>query len=193
MLISVILNYNDRFYGLFSRNCKFTAVEATYYYMEEQSFLTHIKQHEGILHKICRLYRQRQEDREDLFQEMVFQLWKAWPTFKGDAKISTWMYRVALNTALSSFRKKQVPVSYPDALPDRSDSETDGAQSEKEAQLFALLNQLNDAEKAIITLYLEGLSYQQMAEITGVSENYIGVKLNRIKSKIQQRIHHGTR
>jgi len=75
--------------------------------MDEHPFLVLIQEHQGIIHKICRLYRDSKEDREDLFQEITYQLWKSFPSFKGEAKVSTWMYRIALNTAIASFRKKK--------------------------------------------------------------------------------------
>ncbi|RZK78546.1 MAG: sigma-70 family RNA polymerase sigma factor [Pedobacter sp.] len=149
------------------------------------AFVSLITSHSGIIHKICRLYRDRIEDREDLFQEITFQLWKSYSKFKGNAKISTWLYRIALNTAINTFRKKQPNVNYTVNLPDVADELPDEELLAKQQQLFAALKLLNDAEKAIITLYLEDMSYQQIAEITGITDNYVGVKINRIKTKIQ--------
>ncbi len=153
--------------------------------MDETQFLALIKEHQGIIHKICRLYRDIREDREDLFQEITFQLWKSHQTFKNDAKVSTWIYRIALNTAIATFRKKKQPIEYHPVLPDLAEEQPDEAFALRQERLFTALKQLNDGEKAIITLYLEDLSYQQIADIIGISENYVGVKLNRIKTKIQ--------
>jgi RNA polymerase sigma factor (sigma-70 family) len=152
--------------------------------MEESEFLTLIDQHQGIIHKICRLYRDSKEDREDLFQEIVFQLWKSAPTFEGKAKFSSWMYRVALSTAIAVFRKKKPDIRYLPALPDEQEPQTQS--DEQREQFFQALKQLNDADKALITLYLEDLSYQEIAEIIGITESNVGVRLNRIKTKIQQ-------
>ncbi len=152
--------------------------------MNQETFLGLLRQHEGILHKICRLYRDTPEDREDLFQEIVYQLWKSYPSFQGQAKLSSWIYRIALNTALASFRKKSPKVSYPDTLPDHV-AVSAPALTEQQEQLFRALQQLSDAEKAIITLYLEDLTYQEIAAITGIDVNYVGVKLNRIKTKLK--------
>lgn len=152
--------------------------------MDELPFIQQIDQHQHILHKICRLYRDSKEDREDLFQEIVLQLWKAAPSFEGRSKFSTWMYRIALSTALVDFRKKRPPVSYPETLPDQPEHQPE--QSMEAEQLMEALKKLDDADKALITLYLEDLSYQEIAEITGISENYVGVKLNRIKAKLQK-------
>jgi RNA polymerase sigma factor (sigma-70 family) len=154
--------------------------------MDETEFLALIKEHQGIIHKICRLYRDGKEDREDLFQEITFQLWKSLPGFKGDAKISTWIYRIALNTAIAVFRKNIPKIEYPSVLPDMYEEQQNEELVLRQERLFAVLKQLDDSEKAIITLYLEDLNYQQIGEIIGINENYVGVKLNRIKNKIQK-------
>jgi RNA polymerase sigma factor (sigma-70 family) len=153
--------------------------------MDEAPFLGLIKEHQAMIHKICYLYRDSREDREDLFQEIVFQLWKGWPTFKGDAKVTTWMYRVALNTSIAVFRKKRPDIEYTMVLPDLPDEQVNEELALRHEQLFAALRQLSDDEKAIITLYFEEMSYKQIAEVVGINENYVGVKLNRIKAKLQ--------
>jgi RNA polymerase sigma factor (sigma-70 family) len=152
--------------------------------MEEAPFLQLIDQHQGIIHKICRLYRDSMEDREDLFQDIVYQLWKNAPAFEGRSKFSTWMYRVALSTAITAYRKKKPAIRYTETLPEKHEAAEEP--DEQREQLFKALKQLDDGDKALITLYLEGLNYQEMAEITGLTDNNVGVKLNRIKKKIQQ-------
>lgn len=149
--------------------------------MEEAAFLQQIDQHQGIIHKICRLYRDSPEDREDLFQEIVFQLWKTKHTFQGKAKFSSWMYKVALSTAIATFRKKKLAIIYTPQLPDLPQTEEEDHQRQ---QLFAALKQLDNADKALMALYLDDLSYEEIAEITGISENYVGVKLTRIRNRI---------
>ncbi|WP_234979614.1 RNA polymerase sigma factor [Chitinophaga niabensis] len=149
--------------------------------MEETAFLQQIDQHQGIIHKICRLYRDSPEDREDLFQEIVFQLWKTKHTFQGKAKFSSWMYRVALSTAMATFRKKKPAIIYTPELPDIPQTEDEDQQRQ---QLLAALKQLDDADKALMALYLDDLSYEEIAEIAGISENYVGVKLTRIRNRI---------
>jgi RNA polymerase sigma factor (sigma-70 family) len=149
----------------------------------EAEFLQMIRQHQAIIHKVCRLYRDSPQDREDLFQEIVYQLWRAFPSFEGRAKLSSWMYRIALNTALASFRKHTPDIIYPVALPDKLSEPHEG--NLQQEQLLAALKQLNDPDKAIIALYLEDMSYQEIAAIVGIDENYVGVKLNRIKTKIK--------
>ena len=154
--------------------------------MDEAQFVALIGQHQGIIHKICRLYRNTKEDREDLFQEIVFHTWRSLPAFEGRAKISSWIYRIALNTAMATFREKKPAISYMEIVPEQAGEPADPEAEFQSARLLAALQKLEPAEKAIITLYLEDLSYQEIGEIIGINENYVGVKLNRIKSKIQQ-------
>ena len=111
----------------------------------EQAFLQDIQQHQNIIYKVCNLYRDRREDQEDLFQEIVYQLWKAYPGFKGESKLSTWMYRVALNTAI--FHLKQTKKR-PDTIPfelemDRLTDERDKAEEDRIKLLYEQIQQLN--------------------------------------------------
>lgn len=158
--------------------------------MNEQQFLELIKEHQGIIYKICRLYRDSLEDREDLFQEIVYQLWKAVPSFRGEARISSWLYRVAINTAIAAFRRKMPDISLAVEIPDMAEEGPDQAAELRKEQLFTALKKLDESERAIIVLYLDDFSYRQIGEITGISENHVGVKLNRIKTKLQKLIMH---
>lgn len=144
---------------------------------------THIiLQHQGIIHKVCRIYRDRPEDREDLFQEILFQLWKAWPSFRAEAQVSSWMYKIALSTAVARFRKK---TKYQEALSEDMMPvlEAESVHPEKE-RLYRAISLLSDADKALITLYLDDYSYHEMADILGITVNYVGVKLKRIREKL---------
>lgn len=152
--------------------------------MDEITFLRLIEAHQNILHRICRVYRQSEEDRRDLFQEIVFQLWKSVPGFREQSEFSTWMYRVALSTAIADFRKPRPSIRYMAQIPDHSD-QSDSLEEPTE-RLLEAIGALKPAERALITLYLEDLSYREIARITGISENNVGVKLNRIRSKIEQ-------
>lgn len=154
--------------------------------MDEMQFLALISSNQGVIYKIANLYRDTRDEREDLFQEIVFQLWKAYPSFRGDAKASTWIYRIALNTAIAIYRKNKPAIQYTPILPDLPAEEPNPEYDLRKERLFSALRLLDNSEKAIITLYLDDFSYKQIAEITGISENYVGVKLNRIKSKIQK-------
>lgn len=141
--------------------------------------------HIGILHKICRTYKRDPDDRDDLLQEIIYNAWKSYPKFEGRSKFSTWLYRVALNTALYQNRKDhffgkkiELDVVHNSVIADVKDENTD--------LLWMAINQLNETEKSIVVLYLEELPYKEISEITGLTENNIAVKLTRIKSKMKK-------
>lgn len=162
----------------------------------EKDFLKIVDEHQNIIHKVSRMYRDTKEDQEDLFQEIVYQLWKAFPAFRKEAKISSWMYRISLNTAIAVFRKRKVGVEFNAGIPENLHPTDTVEVSENEERMYAALRQLNNAEKAIISLYLEGYAYQEIAEITGISENYVGVRISRVKTKLKNILkteHHGVR
>ncbi len=123
-----------------------------------------------------------------MFQEIVFQLWKSYPGFKGESKVSTWVYRIALNTAIVVYRKPVVTIKYLEEIPEHFHPSTEMKKSDNEERLFNALRQLSDAEKGIVSLYLDDFSYREIADITGISESNVGVRLNRIKNKLKQLI-----
>lgn len=154
----------------------------------EKEFLEIIRTNQGIIHKVCSFYCNSEDDRKDLFQEIVAQLWKSFPSFRSESKFSTWMYRVALNTAITTFKKtKRRPdqnnLTYENLqLPDESfDQETE----ENIKLLHQAIARLTGIEKSIILLFLENNSYEEIAEITGITQNYVRVKMNRIKKKLK--------
>jgi len=142
-----------------------------------------------MIHKICNLYGHTPHEREDLFQEIVVQLWKGYPGFRGDAKFSTWLYRVALNTAISGLRKKEKYIAYvdpsilPTTLQDLNDTNTEQEQLQ---QLYEAIRKLGEIDRAITMLYLEDRSYEEMEEILGITQNNLRVKMNRIKEKLRK-------
>ncbi len=152
----------------------------------EKDFLEIIDEHQNIIYKVCRMYRDNKADQEDLFQEIVLQLWKAFPNFRKESKVSTWMYRIALNTAIAVFRKNTIPLDFKENIPEKFHPVEKNELSENEERMFAALRKLNNAEKAIISLYLEDYSYQEIADIIGITENYVGVQINRIKNKLKK-------
>jgi len=152
----------------------------------ETEILKAIHEHQKIIYKICNLYRDNREDQEDLFQEIVYQLWKSYPAFKGASKVSSWIYRVALNTALTIYRKPSIVIDYYRELPEGIHPFEEKKIPEHTERLFWALRTLNDSEKAIIALYLEDLNYKEIAAITGLSVNNVGVRLNRIKNKLKE-------
>jgi RNA polymerase sigma-70 factor (ECF subfamily) len=156
---------------------------------KERQFEAQITEHEALLYKVCHTYAYTQADREDLFQEIVIQVWKAYPNFKGDSKFSTWLYRVAINTAINGLRKrKNFITSYePEKLPTNlSDDNRSEAEEEQFQQLYKAIGELNQVEKAIVMLYMEDYSYAEMEEILGVSQGSLRVKMTRIKDRLRQ-------
>ncbi|MBK8389375.1 MAG: sigma-70 family RNA polymerase sigma factor [Saprospiraceae bacterium] len=151
----------------------------------DKLFLKIIEENQGIIYKVCKMYRDGPQDQEDLFQEIVLQLWKAFPKFRAESKVSTWMYRIALNTAIATFRKNTISLSQNDVLPDHMPVSTIQETSENEEKLFEAIRKLNQAERALIALFLEDYSYKEIAHLAGITENNVGVKISRIKEKLK--------
>ncbi|MDQ8005723.1 MAG: sigma-70 family RNA polymerase sigma factor [Pedobacter sp.] len=160
--------------------------------MSEIEFLELLSQNQGIIGKICSVYCNQREDYEDLFQEITYHAWKGYPSFRGEAKFSTWLYRIALNTAISSFRKRKPAIDLVSVLPDHITEQSIEAKEQKQQLLWAI-KQLNEGERAIIAMYLDEMNYQEIAEIIGITENNVGVKVNRIKTKLHKILSHGNR
>ncbi|MCC5945963.1 MAG: sigma-70 family RNA polymerase sigma factor [Bernardetiaceae bacterium] len=159
--------------------------------ISESLFVTEIQQHQGIIHKVCNMYCDDAEDRKDLFQEILLQLWRAFPSFRQEAKMTTWMYRVALNTAISRLRKqKRKPENTALSISELqiADTPIDTEKEEQLVQMHKAIAQLNKIEKAIMMLYLEDKSYDEIAEIIGITKNHVGVKINRIKIKLKSQL-----
>jgi len=138
---------------------------------------------------VCNIYCDDQDDRDDLFQEIVAQLWKSFPSFREESKFTTWMYRVALNTAITVFKKtKRRPdqnrLTYENfqVKDENYDTETE----EEIKNLHRAVAQLTGVEKSIVLLFLENRKYEEIAEITGITQNYVRVKMNRIKKKLKK-------
>lgn len=159
----------------------------------QKEFTQLINQHQGILQKICRVFFYRHPYQEDYYQEMIIQLWKSYPTFSHLSKFSTWMYRVALNSAIDIKRKESLSPKFMALSPwefNISDDDRNASNDKKEL-LYDAIGHLPDVEKAIILLYLEDYTYKEIAEIIGISESHAGVKINRIKNQLIKMINHG--
>ncbi|HSD15215.1 MAG TPA: sigma-70 family RNA polymerase sigma factor [Flavobacterium sp.] len=155
----------------------------------EQSFVSQLKEHQNIIHKICRLYTSDEDSHKDLFQEITIQLWKAFPQFRGDSKFTTWAYRVALNTAITLYRKKTKSINTIEFDSTIHRFVHDDYNYEEEEQiklLYKAVHQLNDIEKALVFMYLEDKDYSEIAETLGISEVNARVKMNRIKGKLKR-------
>jgi RNA polymerase sigma-70 factor (ECF subfamily) len=153
----------------------------------EKEFEKQIRDHGSLIHKVCRMYAYTDADRQDLFQEIVIHLWKSYPTFRGQAKFSTWLYRVAINTAITGRRRQKDLVTFfePGNLP-LGRTEESGAEEERWGLLYSAIGQLNEIEKAIVVLYLEDRSYEEMEEVLGIAQGTLRVKMSRIKDKLRQ-------
>lgn len=154
----------------------------------KEEFLSLIEKHQGIIHKVSKMYCDREECQRDLFQDILVQLWQSYPRFNNKSKFSTWMYRVSLNTAIAQFKKdKRNTEDSVSELPINVFEDETFTEKEKKRELVHVaINKLNKAEKAIIILYMDDYSYEEIAEITGITISNVGVKINRIKSKLQK-------
>ncbi len=154
----------------------------------EHSFIELLEKHQNIVHKVCRLYTNNQDAHNDLFQEITIQLWKAYSKFRGDAKFSTWMYRVGLNTAITLYRKSKRTIDTQGfesvSFKIRSE-EYDDTEEQQLKLLYQAVHQLNDIEKALVFLYLEDKTYSEISETLGISEVNARVKMNRVKKKLK--------
>lgn len=157
---------------------------------KEKEFVRIIKQHEGVIFKITTMYTDNRDDQKDLYQDVVFQLWKSYDSFRAESKISTWMYRIALNTALTRLKKSKRmgnAVSIDRVILQETEN-YDPEFEEKLRILYAHIKQLNVIEKGLMLLLLEGKKYEEIAEITGLSPTNVGTKISRIKQKLAKQI-----
>ncbi|MCL6259472.1 sigma-70 family RNA polymerase sigma factor [Aquiflexum sp. TKW24L] len=160
----------------------------------KENFANVIKANEGLIYKITMLYTDNKQDRKDLYQEIVYQLWKSFGSFSEQSKLSTWMYRVALNTAIFHLKQSK---KRPDTIPfelemDKLTDESDKAEEERIKLLYEHIQKLNLLEKGIILLFLEGKSHEEISEIVGISISNVGTKISRIKEKLKSQIKKNT-
>ena len=158
----------------------------------QEQFVQFINENEGILFKVSTLYTNSNADVQDLRQEMIYQLWRSFDSFKGNSKRSTWMYRVALNTAMVYLKKKKRVVTTSgieinERLLQRKDI-VDNEEEEQIRKLYDTIKKLSDIERGIIMLYLEGKSHEEIAEIIGFTTTNVGTRIGRIKKKLKKLI-----
>lgn len=155
----------------------------------ETIFLNALEENQEKLFRICSIYSKDHEDAKDLFQEVLIHIWRSMATFKGNSSVSTWMFRIALNVCLR-FKTKHTKNQNSFIRLDSMTISNFGSEERKEGEnqkligLRECVKKLNEADKAIVTLYLEGLAYREISNILGLSENHIAVKVKRIKSKL---------
>jgi RNA polymerase sigma factor (sigma-70 family) len=155
---------------------------------QQERFQTLVDEHKKILYKVCSSYCRNWDDREDLAQEIIVQLWRSFGSFDARCRFSTWMYRIALNVAISFYRRENTRRRY--ALSDDEQllnaiDET-ANQSEEVQVLYQFIDGLDPLNKALVLLYLDGSSYQEMAEVLGISETNVATKISRLKQTMRQ-------
>lgn len=133
------------------------------------------------------MYCNAEADMQDLYQDILIQLWKSFPSFKGESKISTWIYRIAINTSITQFRKSKRKPIHENISDVKAESISDPESKQEDVeQLDRAIALLADIEKAIILLYLDEYSYREIAEVIGTTESNIGFKINKIKKKLKE-------
>lgn len=154
---------------------------------KEKIFLELVNRHKGILHKASRMYASDPEDQQDLQQEIMIQLWKAFESFKGESAFATWMYRVAVNTAITCFKKekKRTDNFSNQEAGDTAQEEYNSSKDEQLEIFYKAIQLLNPIEKALMLYYMEGLSHKETGAQLGLSEGNVRVKLGRVKEKLQ--------
>ena len=153
----------------------------------EREFLDMIAAQKRVIYKVCYIYAKDQDDLNDLFQEVVLNLWKSFPNYRGDSTVTTWVYRIAMNTCIIFLRRSNTRLQ---TIPMTADVASLVAHEEGRTgqlqELYRLINRLGKLERALILLWLEERSYQEMADILGISKANVAVKLLRTKEKLKK-------
>jgi len=155
------------------------------YIINQKEVLDLLMDHAGIIHKLSYMYSNNKEEYNDLRQEVYYQLLKSYPRFNGQSKLSTWVYKVALFTALSFLRSKRKTSQLLEDLPEII---VESPETDRLNEVMDQVKKLPKVDRSLVLLYLEDKSYKEMAEIMGLSESNIGVKLNRIKKKLREKL-----
>ncbi len=152
-------------------------------------FETAVEQHKGILYKVANSYCRQADDRKDLAQEIIIQLWKSFPTYRGDYKFSTWMYRVALNVAISYYRadsrRRKVSMPLTESVINMQYNPNPDEKEDQLSKLQLFINELNELDRALMILYLEERAQREIADILGLTETNVSTKIGRIKEKLK--------
>jgi RNA polymerase sigma-70 factor (ECF subfamily) len=154
----------------------------------ERIFMELFQRHKAPVQRLCYAYLNSADDVEDLFQEIMSNVWNALPGFRGDAQAATWLYRITVNTALLYRRNRKRGEELTEVADQSAGAQQNLEQQERLDALRRAIASLPEQDRLVITLLLEGLSYREIAEITGITVNYVGVKLSRIKQLIEQRM-----
>ena len=151
----------------------------------KKEFVDIIEKHKGIIYKICNGYCKEADDREDLVQDVIGHLWKAYPKYNSDYKLSTWIYRIALNVAISYYRKEQTRKKYIQPIQEHTLEVSEQPEDENIKLLNQFIAELDELNKALMILYLDGNSHKEIAEILNISESNVGTKISRIKIQLK--------
>lgn len=150
------------------------------------NFLALLNEYRGAIERVARTYTAQGSDREDLVQEIVFQLWRAFPSYRRESASLTWVYRIALNTAITVLRRRtRRPMHLPLEAADAVASTVPAGSDHRTELLFRAIRSLSDVERALLTCYLDDLSYKQIGDVLGISESNVGARLTRTKAKLQ--------
>jgi len=158
----------------------------------KEEFLEILSNYQGILHKVNLIYFRNKADREDNFQEIMYQLWKSFPGLQNRNSIGSWIYAVSINTSISRL-KKEARIEYREKLPesiDQFDLIDELSFNENFRMLLHAIYHLNEIDKSIMLLYLEEKSYDEISEILGISKSNVGVRINRAKELLKQNLKH---
>ncbi|UII22721.1 RNA polymerase sigma factor [Fulvivirga ligni] len=153
----------------------------------KKEFVDIIEKHKGIIYKICNGYCKEADDREDLVQDVIGHLWKAYPKYNADYKLSTWIYRIALNVAISYYRKEQTRKKYIQPIQEHTFEVSEQPENENIKLLNQFIAELDELNKALMILYLDGNSHKEIAEILNISESNVGTKISRIKIQLKEK------
>jgi RNA polymerase sigma-70 factor (ECF subfamily) len=150
--------------------------------VSEKEFLSQLKEHQNIIYKLVHLYANSEEDKKDLYQEILFQAWKTYTSFREEAKFSTWLYRLSLNT-IFTIQRKTNKIEYTDTTKYEEQLVTVAVNDEKE-RLYKAIRTLSETERAIVSLHLDGYDNREVSELLGITANLVGVKLHRAKQQL---------
>jgi RNA polymerase sigma-70 factor, ECF subfamily len=152
--------------------------------LKKQNFIQIINENRGIIRSLCKIYYGSTEDQKDTFQDIILQLWKSFDTFRGESEISTWIYRVSINTILTKIKKEKKSVTVEPI--DLHHLYTSNAKADDNLELlFIIIKSLKDIDKAIVILHLEGYQNKEIAEILNISQTNVGTRFNRVKSQLK--------
>jgi RNA polymerase sigma-70 factor, ECF subfamily len=165
------------------------------YAERERLFVALFERSRAGIRRLCYSYLNSASEVDDLFQEIMTNVWNSLPKFRGEAELSTWVYRIAVNTALTYRRRRRPSEELPDMPDNRFSAQRDLERQEQLEALHRAIAQLSDQDRLIVSMLLEGLNYKEIADVTGITVNYVGVKISRIKQALEQlmtEVSHGT-